>query len=92
MSDYPEHEKLQERKKELEWIQSFCRFLSSKRLLNQKKSYKDEYEDEQETCWALGDNEIAIIISEYFGIDPEKFEQEKVQMLEAIRKANEESK
>lgn len=85
-ADYPEHEKLMNRKTEHKHIQSFCWFLQSNGLLYRREIYEDEEGDEQVTYWALKDNDIANLIAEYFGIDPVKLEKEKQQMLKILRK------
>lgn len=78
---YPEHAKMKKRKIEHQHIKMFCWFLQANGLLYRR----EENPNGRDTYWALNDNDIAKIISEYFGIDHQEFEKEKLRMLKEIR-------
>lgn len=82
---YPEHAKLKERWAEHQHIKEFCWFLQANGLLYRRK----EVEGGRDTYWALGDVDIAKVISEYFGIDHQEFQKEKREMLKEIRQNHE---
>lgn len=84
--EYPEHEKLKKVQKEsqacgslLEWLQS------EKGILFRKWDEEDEME-------VPVNRTITDILSEYFEIDQNKLEQEKLAMLDSCRKLNEKVK
>lgn len=81
MADYPEHQKIMDNKEAHEAICVFVEWLE----------YHDEYglcayESSDDEWVPTGDfGHTAKVIAEYFGIDYNKFQNEKDQMLTAIR-------
>lgn len=78
---YPELSKLKGRMDEHRHIQQFCWYLQANGLLYQRK----ENPNKKDTFWALNDSDIAKVISEYFEIDYQEFENERRKMLKEIR-------
>lgn len=85
---YPEHEKLSSRKEEHQHIVRFCWFLQSTGLIRKTMKFKDEDGEYLYTYPVMNDSEIAIVIGEYLGIDPDLLEKEKREILEQICKQN----
>jgi hypothetical protein len=77
MADYPEHQKIMDNKEAHEAICAFVEWL--------------EYHDRYAICeryggvWDPISRGLSQVIAEYFGIDYDKFQNEKEQMLTAMR-------
>ena len=79
--EYPEHEKLKKIQKESEACGSFLDWLTG-----EKGIVLSEYSEDDKLYPAhIG---IAKLLGEYFNIDQNKLEKEKLQMLENIREMN----
>jgi hypothetical protein len=92
---YPEHEKLHKVKdlsqscgEFLDWLQNekFIRLCT----LEDERTINEDEEDEEELpagFYQINQSNTSLL-AEYFGIDPNKLEEEKRQMLDEIRTAN----
>ena len=83
---YPEHEKLSERSHEHDVVQAFVEFLMNDGRRSLCAYNAPEERGSYVADWRpLMDGEISALIAEYFEVDMDAFEREKVQMLEDLR-------
>lgn len=81
MPDYPEHEKLKARQRDVGLLSSFIDFLA------EQQWEIAEYDDVSERLFTIRLRPEEII-GMFLGVDPKKLEQEKQAMLKEIRKLN----
>ena len=76
--EYPEHEKLAKIKDESQSIGEFLSWLRQDRWICELDEVKDQFYPTRES--------IESLLAEYFGINQDKLEQEKRQILAELRK------
>lgn len=82
LSEYPEHEKLKARQRDVGLLSEFYDFIA-------EQGWEiAAWSDEVERLYAIRRRPDEII-GMFLGVDPKKLEAEKVAMLDEIRKANE---
>lgn len=87
-SEYPEHDKLMAVNDDSQAVGEFLDWLGTKGLFLAEHKL---FEGHSEETLVVTDRNTNALLAEYFGIDLEKIETEKRQMLYALQKAHVES-